>query len=158
MGKARPKRSVAFVAFAAEELGLLGAAHYLKSAKVKTVAMINLDMVGRLRDDQLLLQGSDTAKEWPEVIGAANADHLKLESGEGYGPSDHTVFNLRGVPVLFLFTGMHADYHRPTDTVDKLSFPGIEKVARFAFRLARTVADRPAALTYVRATRPATAK
>ncbi|MBI5477280.1 MAG: M28 family peptidase [Deltaproteobacteria bacterium] len=159
MGKARPKRSVAFVAFAGEELGLLGAAHYARSAKGKLVAMINLDMVGRLRDGQLMVQGTDTAKEWQEVIGAANTDNLQLGgAGESYGPSDHTVFSRRGVPALLLFTGAHADYHRPTDTVDKLSFPGIEKVARFAFRLARTVADRPAALTYVRATRPAAAK
>ncbi|MCK7469928.1 MAG: M28 family peptidase [Desulfomicrobium escambiense] len=86
-----------------------------------------------------------TAKEWAEVIGAARADQLQLGgAGRATAPATHTPFFADGVPALFLFTGMHADYHRPTDTVDKLSFPGIEKVARFAFRLARAVAGRPA--------------
>lgn len=151
MAKARPKRSVAFVAFAGEELGLVGAEHFVKTPPGQLVAMINLDMVGRLRDDQLQLQGADTAREWPELVGAANADKLQLgPATESYGPGDHTAFAAAGVPALLLFTGAHADYHKPTDTVDKLSFPGIEKVARYAFRLARAVADRPAALTYVR--------
>jgi aminopeptidase YwaD len=156
MGKARPKRSVAFVAFAGEELGLIGATHYLKTVKGKQVAMINLDMVGRLRDDRLQVQGADTAKEWSELVGGANADKLQLgPTTGGYGPGDHTAFQLAGVPAVLLFTGPHDDYHKPSDTADKLSFPGIEKVARYAFRLARAVADRPAALTYVRATAPA---
>jgi Zn-dependent M28 family amino/carboxypeptidase len=156
MGKIRPKRSVAFVAFAGEELGLLGAMHYLKAPKGKVVAMINLDMVGRLRDNQLQIQGQDTAKEWAELVGGANDDKLQLgPAGEPYGPGDHTAFAQSGVPALLLFTGPHADYHKPSDTPDKLSFPGIEKVARYAFRLAKAVADRPAALTYVRATAPA---
>jgi Zn-dependent M28 family amino/carboxypeptidase len=156
MAKAQPKRSVALVAFAGAELGLLGSAHYLKASTGKIVAMINLDMVGRLQGDQLLLQGADTAREWAEVIGAANGDNLKLGgAGEGYGPGDHSSFAAQGVPALRLFTGIHVDYHKPTDTVEKLNFPGIAKVARFAFRLARAVADRPAALTSVRATAPA---
>jgi aminopeptidase YwaD len=159
MGKAKPKRSVAFVVFAGEEVGLLGSAFYAKSAKGKLVAMINLDMVGRLRDGKLVVQGTDTAKEWQEIIGIANADSLQLAGGwEGVGPGDHTSFDARGVPALALSTGVHADFHRPTDTVDKIDFAGIERVARFAFRLARTVADRPAALTAVRAARPPVAK
>jgi Zn-dependent M28 family amino/carboxypeptidase len=152
MSKAKPKRSVAFVAFAGEELGLIGAAHYAKTAKGKLVAMINLDMVGRLKDDGLQVQGADTAKEWAELVGGANKDNLKLgPTTGGYGPGDHTVFQMAGVPAVLLFTGPHDDYHKPSDTADKLSFPGIEKVARYAFRLARAVADRPAALTFVRA-------
>ena len=155
MSKARPKRSVAFVAFAGEEVGLLGSTLFAKSAPGKLVAMINLDMVGRLGGRQLVVQGTDTAKEWSEILGAANADNLTLGAGgETYGPSDHTSFSARGVPALFLFTGAHADYHRPGDTADKIDFGGIEKVARFTFRVARALADRPAALTSVRGTRP----
>jgi aminopeptidase YwaD len=159
-----PRRTLLFVAFGAEELGLLGSAHLVRSPPAacrveKMQLMVNLDMVGRLRDGKVYVSGADSARALREVVRAlaARAPRLPLRvvfSGDGYGPSDQTSFYARGVPVLFLFTGAHADYHRPTDTADKVDAVGLVEVARLARRVAFEAASREGRLEAVAAAAP----
>ena len=149
-----PRRSVVIVAFAGEELGLLGSAAYVKAPVIsieRTVAMINLDMVGRLRNDRLLVFGSETAREFPALLDTLNqVAHFDLHySGDGFGRSDQQSFFLAKRPVLHLFTDLHEDYHRATDDADKINGPGLARVAAFAADLVRILADRVAPLTFV---------
>ena len=149
LAAARPARSVIFVAFSGEEEGLLGSAHFVKYPPVPTdsmVAMLNFDMVGRLRDDKLVIYGVETAREWRGTIDSLNTAArfaLTLE-GDGYGPSDHTSFTLVKKPVLHFFTGTHADYHRTTDDFDAINLDGILRVAMLATDIVRV--DRRAPL------------
>ena len=151
---APPRRSVVLVAFAGEELGLLGSAAYVRSPAVpmeRTIAMINLDMVGRLRDDRLLALGAETAAEFPALLDSLNrtARFALTASGDGYGRSDHQSFYLARKPVLHLFTDLHEDYHRATDDADRVNVAGVMRVARFAAELARVLGDRLEPLTLV---------
>lgn len=148
-----PRRSVVIVAFAGEEEGLLGAAAYADAPAVpldRTDALVNLDMVGRLRDDRLVVGGVGTAAEWPEIVPPlVLRAGLRIEPVEGgIGRSDHTVFFLRGVPVLFLFTGVHDDYHRPTDDPDTLNWDGLARIAFLTLDIVRAVDRRDAALAF----------
>lgn len=154
------RRTVVFVAFAGEELGLLGSAHYAGHPVVpmdRTVAMINLDMVGRLRNGRAYLQGVGTAREFRALVEEAAGGlglHLEMSPG-GFGPSDHTPFYAKDRPILFLFTGPHGDYHWPSDTPDKIHAEGLEGMARLTYRLTERLADRPEGLTFVRVQEPA---
>jgi len=127
------KRSVLFIAFSGEEEGTLGSLHFLKSPTVpvdRIVAMVNLDMIGRLRSDTLELHGVGTSPAWMPLIEKANASarlNLKLHDG-GFGPSDHSPFNAARKPVLFAFTGLHADYHRASDTAEKIDAAGEARI------------------------------
>jgi hypothetical protein len=149
-----PARSVVFVAFSGEELGLLGSAAYVQHPTVRlarTVAMINLDMVGRLRNNRLIVYGTATAKEFPALLDSLDRDagfELR-EIGDGYGPSDQTSFYANKRPVLHLFTDLHEDYHRATDDVERINGDGLKRVADFATSLARALADRRKPLTWV---------
>ena len=146
----KTRRTVVFMSFSGEEMGLLGSAAYVKEPTIpldRTVAMVNLDMVGRLGAKKLTVGGMGTAAEWRELVPAA-AKRVELEiSGQddGYGPSDHASFYGKGVPVLFLFTGAHSDYHKPSDTADKIDYPGASKIAAFARELVLAIdkLDRP---------------
>jgi peptidase M28-like protein/PDZ domain-containing protein/PA domain-containing protein len=141
-------RTVLFAAWSGEEEGLLGSAHYVQHPRfpiADTVAMVNLDMVGRLRNDVLYVGGVGTSPEFASLVESANRDALKIQaSPEGVGPSDHTSFYLANVPVLFLFTGVHMDYHRPSDDADKIAPAGIEKVTAFAERICADLTSRSA--------------
>jgi len=149
-----PKRSVVLVAFSGEELGLLGSAAYVRQPAVpldRTVAMVNMDMVGRLRNDRLLVFGSETAAEFPALLDSLNATarfDLKY-SGDGFGRSDQQSFYVARKPVLHVFTDLHEDYHRPTDDWDKINVAGLVKVAGFTTSLVRALADRTAPLSFV---------
>lgn len=134
--KANPQRSIIFIAFTAEERGLLGSAHFVNEPPVpldKVVAMINLDMVGRLAGDTLEVGGSGTAAEFEAIIAAVDEQsQLRLKPASsrvggqgGLGPSDHASFARKKIPVMFLWTGNHVDYHRPTDTADKVNYEGM---------------------------------
>ncbi len=154
------RRTVLFAAFAGEEIGLLGSAHLVKNPPPrcpveKMQLMVNLDMVGRPRGGKVYVDGADTAKGLRDLVKAlANrSPTLPLTlafGGDGYGPSDHTSFYARGVPVLFLFTGAHADYHRPSDTADKIDADGLVQIAHLAARAAREAAERGGRLEVVR--------
>jgi Peptidase family M28/PDZ domain/PA domain len=143
----RPRRTIYFVAFSGEERGLLGSQHWVENPPLPlehVTAMINLDMIGRLGGDALEVGGVDTADGFRALATQALADE-GLEGrldGSGYGPSDHASFYGAGVPVLFLFTGLHDDYHRPSDDADKLDHAGAARVARVAFRCAETLANQ----------------
>lgn len=150
----RPKRTVVFIAFSGEELGLLGSVHYVKSPvfPIKdTVAMINLDMVGRMKDkSRLSLIGVKTSPGWESVVSPLvrqSGLNVVLEDSTS-GGSDHQPFQTAKVPVTFFFTGLHADYHRPSDTADKLDIDGIAKVSQLAARVVERVADRNERLVF----------
>jgi hypothetical protein len=150
MAAAGPQdRSILFVAFTGEELGLLGSARFVNNPPVPTdkmAAMLNLDMVGRVRDDNLQVGGSGTAPGFENLLKAsAEGTGLKLGLGSkgGLGPSDHTSFAVKKVPVLFFFSGLHADYHRPTDTADKINYDGMEKVATLGRKVLLGLAAMP---------------
>ncbi len=157
------RRDVVFIAFSAEETGLGGSAAYARhptggvtlGGPDGAVAMINLDMVGRLRE-HLNVLGIESAAEWPEMVPEACRDEglTCALGGEAYGPSDHTSFYAAGVPVLYLFTGAHDDYHKPSDTADQIHAAGGAQVARFAAAVAARLAARTEPLTYQAAPSP----
>jgi len=155
----RPARSVLFVAFTGEEFGLIGSSYYVAHPAApldSSQAMINMDMVGRLRADPLIIYGTGTASEWPAIVQqAANTAGLPISLiPDGYGPSDQTSFYAKDIPVLMFFTNTHEDYHRPTDDFEKIDTAGVRKVAAMVSDIARTVADRPARLTLQRSAGP----
>jgi len=149
----RPKRSLLLICFSGEELGLLGSDDYVKhplKPLAQTVAMLNMDMVGRLRDNKLLVIGSGTAREWNGLLDDVNrtAGFTLSRSESGFGASDQQSFYTHDVPVLFFFTGIHPDYHTPTDTADKINAPGEAKVLQMVAACAERIADRPARPTF----------
>jgi aminopeptidase YwaD len=149
-----PARSVLFASFSGEEEGLLGSAELVRRLPVPkqdVVGMLNLDMIGRPKPGPAFtIGGYGTATEWPAVIDKLNASyHLKLSTSKsGFGASDHSSFYAASLPVLFLFTGAHEDYHKPSDTADKLIYDRMARVVAFAADLARAVADMPQRPTF----------
>ena len=152
-------RAVVFALFAGEEAGLAGSSRFVAAPPARaarTVAMINLDMVGRLRDDQLVAFGTESAPEWRALVEeSAAGQRLKVTGrGDGYGPSDQTSFYAAGVPVLHLFTGAHEQYHSPDDDADTLNAEGAARIAELTAVLASRVARGDVTPTYARATAP----
>ncbi len=125
----KPKRGVLFLAFAGEELGLLGSSFYVNHPALPlkdAVAMINLDMIGRIRDGRVFVGGMGTGSSLKALLEDVVKHYdLKIDFSDvaGYGSSDHTSFTTRQVPVLFFFSGLHGDYHKPSDTWDKITAP-----------------------------------
>ena len=149
------RRALVVIAFAAEEIGLGGSSWYVNNPAIpleQTAAMINLDMVGAVRDGQLSALGGDSAPEWADRVAAAatEAGLAVASGGDGYGPSDQTPFYAAGVPVLHLFSGAHERYHTPEDDVGALNMDGGGQVATLLGSLlgATLTEARP---TYVRA-------
>jgi hypothetical protein len=169
------RRDVVFVAFSAEESGVLGSAHFvsqwraseaLASARITPkaaqksaprpanvsgiYAMLNMDMVGRMRENRLQVLGAETAGEWSDMIREACEKHRVLcaASGDGYGPSDQTSFFSAGVPVLHFFTGTHTDYHKPSDSADKLNAAGAMQTGKICAAIALTASQREAPLSF----------
>ena len=176
------KRTLIFIAFGAEESGLIGSKAYTANPIFpldKTVAMINMDMVGRLNKGKLTVGGIGTASEWerivktkqpvqlgeakagiqkisadtsekPPISVGANGDVMVTKSADtkvfnlqlnqdGFGPSDHSSFYAKKIPVLFFFTGTHSDYHKPSDDADKINYNGLEKITEFVADIVKTV-------------------
>jgi hypothetical protein len=156
----RPARTIVLVAFSGEELGTLGSSFFVQHPIPQPIdslyAMLNLDMVGRMRSARLLALGAATAKEFPALLDSLNSPaRFDLRaSGDGWGPSDHAVFFATRRPVLHFFTDLHDDYHRSTDDWDKLNVAGIAQVAQFVADLGWALANRPGPLTFVDAPRP----
>ncbi len=142
-----PQYNFRFVAFSAEEMGLLGSAHFTKNTTVGKRSlryMINLDMVGRMEDSLLAINGVGTSAAWPELLEKIDCYGLKLKTSKsGVGPSDHTNFYHQKIPVLHFFTGTHSDYHKPSDDVDKINFAGMESVVGFILELIKQSAAAP---------------
>jgi hypothetical protein len=144
-GKKLPRRLV-FIAFTGEERGLIGSARYVRNPLFpldKTVAMLNLDMVGRLQDDKLIVHGTGTATEFDALVDQfAKHDAFQVtKKPSGFGPSDHSSFYGAKVPVLFFFTGTHKDYHRPSDDFEKLNIVGMRRVGQMVAEIATVLAD-----------------
>ncbi|HKP38573.1 MAG TPA: M20/M25/M40 family metallo-hydrolase [Pyrinomonadaceae bacterium] len=176
----KPRRTIVFIAFSGEEEGLIGSNHYVNHPVVplaNTVAMINLDMIGRLKEKNLILGGVGTAQEWRSMIDVANmmqsvtlwpdpttrpasmserpmvvgangrpvvttdpAKRFSLTLNEdGFGPSDHSSFYGKQIPVLFFWTGTHNDYHKPSDTAEKINYEGEARIVSFAASIIRDV-------------------
>jgi hypothetical protein len=175
----RLRRTVVFIAFSGEEEGLIGSNYYVNHPIVplaNTVAMLNMDMIGRMKGNALIVGGVGTAQEWRSMIDAGNdlqgmtvslngaADRAGLPKGvpivtgsngspvvsmdprkkfaltlneDGYGPSDHSSFYGKQLPVLFFFTGSHNDYHKPSDTAEKINYEGEASIISFVDRIVR---------------------
>ena len=162
-----PARPVLFLGFSGEEKGLLGSAHYVRNPTValdEAVAMLNLDMVGRLRENTLTVYGMVTAPEWEGLLRDVNTrspEPFELALlPDGYGPSDHSSFYGEGIPVLHFFTNTHTDYHRPVDDWDTLNGEGLERITDLVTQVTGAVAGagtRVAELTPVESEPPAPA-
>ena len=173
----KPRRTIVFIAFSGEEEGLIGSSYYVNHPVVplqNTVAMINMDMIGRLKERKLIVGGIGTAQEWrsmvdadnsvqgmtvslnaprreavatgkgPIVLGANGQPVVTMDptkqffltlNEDGYGPSDHSSFYAKQIPVLFLWTGNHDDYHKPSDTADKINYEGEARIDSFVERI-----------------------
>ena len=151
----KPARRLVFMAFTGEELGLLGSARYCKEPVFPletTVAMLNMDMVGRLKEDnKLIVYGTGTSPRWEPALKEFNGDDgFKLIfKPEGFGPSDHSSFYAKKIPVLHFFTGEHPDYHRPSDDWEKLNIDGIARVVDLLEKVAAATIENPERPQYV---------
>lgn len=171
-GEKKNKRTLIFIAFSGEEDGLFGSKFYVNDPVWpldKTIAMINLDMVGRLNDNKLNVGGIGTSVEWRSLVEAKNVEqrHLVAASNaaapvaltnagqfqlalneDGFGPSDHASFYDKQLPVLFFFTGTHVDYHKPSDTYEKINYSGLMKIANYVAAIVRSIDQNPVRPTY----------
>ena len=142
-----PAQSVIFAAFSGEEMGLLGSQHFVEHPPMelgRVEAMINLDMIGRLNENRLMVFGVGSSDRWPALVRAANrgSDTLAIATvPDGTGSSDHTSFYNRRIPVLHYFTDTHADYHRPSDDTEQINFEGEQRVLEHVRRLVERLAD-----------------
>ncbi len=148
----KPARSVVFVAFSAEELGLHGSRHFVDQAgsTSSTKAMINLDMVGRLRGNRLTVFGTRSGHNFSRIVAtAAGQLGLNISESDDVGRSDHLSFYNRKIPVLHFFTGTHEDYHRASDTWEKLNYAGMAKVSDLVMASALQIADSREPINFV---------
>jgi len=158
----RPQRTIVFAAFTAEELGIKGSRYFVEHPPFplrSTLAMINLDMVGRMKDNQITAAGIDTAKElsgWVTEAGKKAGVEIRPSSRRG-GNSDHASFIDKNIPAVHFYTGMHEDYHRPTDDWEKLNIEGMVKVSDLVLSVAEKIALSKDSLNFVR-TPPATTR
>ncbi len=153
--RAELRRDVYLVAFSGEELGVLGSTAFTRhppgNLKLSDLeAMLNMDMVGRLRGNALSVLGADSAEEWRDLVNPAcqKAGLACTPSGDGYGPSDQYPFYAAGVPVLHFFTGAHEDYHKVSDDADKINADGGARIASLVADLAEELSGRSTRLTY----------
>jgi hypothetical protein len=154
-------RRVVFIAFSGEERGLLGSRYYVEHPLIpldETVMMINCDMVGRLNTrSELTMVGTGTTKGIDTIVEAlGQSADLKIKKvaglSDGFGGSDHESFYAKGVPVLFAFTGLHSDYHRPSDDTDRINFTGMGRIADYLELITLDLARRPARPAFVKLT------
>jgi aminopeptidase YwaD len=145
----RPSCTVVLVAFTGEERGLWGSSHYVRNAphiNDQTIAMLNLDMIGRLDGDPLTIMGVGTAAEWPDLIVTSNKKLLSplsiITSPDGFGPSDHSSFYGEGIPVLHFFSNTHEDYHRPSDDWEKIDSQGLDQVVSLVTEVTLALAGK----------------
>ena len=150
----RHARSLIFVAFTGEEQGLLGSRYFVDSMKIRPSdidLMINLDMVGRMKEGNgLQVGGVGTASGLRDTVSVYNdTTRIALSfTDEGYGPSDHSSFYGKDIPVLFVTTGAHLDYHTPLDTYDRINYDGMVSIGNMLYKLITAAADDPAKLAF----------
>src|SRR5258706_13957706 len=151
------RRTILFVLFSGEERGLAGSGYFVSHSPVAVSsikAMVNLDMVGALREDKITAFGTDSASQWKGLVDTAGAgSNLKItETGDGYGPSDQTTFYAAKVPALHFFTGAHEPYHTPEDVADAMNFAGEARVGKLIVNVMPPPARRAVTPVYARAT------
>jgi hypothetical protein len=153
IGDLQPRRSILFQLYDAEERGLVGSRYYVRNPAIpleKTVAMINMDMIGRVREDECSILGTGTAEEWENIL--ENAEEgtpiTFTHSGSAGGGSDHSSFLGHDIPVLFFFTGMHPQYHKPGDDADLCNMEGAVEILNVVLKTALQVANRDERLTF----------
>lgn len=134
-----------FIAFSGEEMGLLGSNYFSKNSTIdlkEANYMINMDMVGRLREDKTLsISGTGTTPIWNQVLNSTNPGFKLVLSESGVGPSDHTSFYLQDIPVLHFFTGQHEDYHKPSDDSEKLNYEGMKMIRDYILNVISELDD-----------------
>lgn len=155
--KSENRRSIVFMAFTGEERGLLGSKHYCRFPRwplEDTVAMVNMDMVGRLTDNRLTVYGLGTAEGFKPMINRLNEQgQFSLDGRDaGFGPSDHASFYQMDIPVFHFFTGLHNDYHRPSDDVEKVNYEGMARIATMVTAAVKEIAVSPDRPKYVKVT------
>ncbi|MCS7053097.1 MAG: M28 family peptidase [Ignavibacterium sp.] len=147
------KRSIIFFAFSGEEMGLLGSSYLVNNFPVpieNVVAMFNMDMIGRLKENNLIIYGTGTSSIWKDILNDKNNFNFKLSfNDEGFGPSDHSAFYGKKIPVLFFFTGTHSDYHRPSDDYEKINTEAQEKILKYIFEVAKNTINREDKPNYI---------
>jgi hypothetical protein len=154
LARKRPRRDVVLAFWSGEELGVLGSSDFVKRAHApaeKLLAILNFDMVGRARENRLLVQGVGTSPIWRGVLERANTPagfDLRLRD-DPHIPTDSSVFDAARIPSLNFFTGSHADYHRPTDTAGRLDYEALTRVAALGARLTRALANGEATVDFV---------
>ena len=141
------KRSVVFLAVSGEELGLLGSNYFVNNMPFPTedaVTMINMDMIGRMKDSSLIVYGTGTSSNWKDLLNEHNNYGFNLTfNDEGYGPSDHSSFYGKKIPVLFFFTGTHEDYHKPSDDSEKINAEGEEAILHYVYNVSIDIDQNP---------------
>ena len=139
----RTKTDILFLAFSGEEMGLLGSQHFVDDPTIdisNSLAMINMDMIGRMNNNRMMIFGVATTGQWESILTKANSDSLDMDLvADGTGSSDHTSFYYQNMPVLHYFTDTHADYHRPSDDVEWVNPEGQEKLLKHAARVVQTL-------------------
>jgi hypothetical protein len=149
--RGKPACNLLFVAFGAEEPGRIGSDYFIKNLPEsihKIKAMLNFDMVGRMKNNTLYLNHIHSAAEWKDIISIIPKDSLVLEYNELKGGTDSDVFQLQGIPVLWFYTGIHPDVHKVTDEVEKINFTGIEQVNHFSSNLINLISNKKTKLTF----------
>jgi hypothetical protein len=145
--KDKLKRSVAFFTFSGEELGLLGSNYLVNNLPFPAedaITMINMDMIGRLKDSSLIVYGTGTSSGWKDILNKYNHYGFKLTfNDEGFGPSDHSSFYGMKIPVLFFFTGTHEDYHKPSDDTEKINLAGEKNILNYVYEIAMDIDNTP---------------
>jgi aminopeptidase YwaD len=135
-----------FIAFSAEEKGLLGSRYFTISEAYdmdRINYMLNFDMIGRLENNKLTMIGTGSSPVWDTIIDSYPGNHPEIRKNPGgVGGSDHTSFYLKNIPVLFFFTGLHDDYHRPEDTPDKINYDGMADVISFSYYIIKEAEKR----------------
>ncbi|HXV50125.1 MAG TPA: M20/M25/M40 family metallo-hydrolase [Candidatus Binatia bacterium] len=149
---AKPARSVVFAAFSAEELGLYGSRHFVErfDSMAATKAMLNLDMVGRMRDEKLTVFGARSGENLSAMVqGSARDLGLEIRESDNVGRSDHMSFYNKKIPVMHFSTGVHQDYHRPGDTWDKLNVEGMTRISVLALAISLKIANAKEPVNFV---------
>jgi Zn-dependent M28 family amino/carboxypeptidase len=146
LAKERRHRNVLVALWSGEELGLIGSAAFAAAPPVpldRLAAYLNFDMVGRMQDNKLTVQAAGTSPAWAKILEQANvaAGFDLVVQDDPYQPTDIATFNLAGIPSLTFFTGTHADYHKPSDTADKIDYDDLDRVVDFAAAILRRVED-----------------
>jgi hypothetical protein len=156
----KPKRGILFLTFAGEELGLLGSSWYVNHPLLPlkdAVAMVNMDMIGRIRDGKVYVNGTGTGSTLVKLIdGLPPPPGFKFDLSEnlGYGGSDHMSFTIKSVPVLFFFSGLHGDYHKPSDTADKINAPDAAKLLGYVSEVVDKLDSAPDRPQFIRTAEP----